>query len=646
MEGYIRALSQGARSVELDCWDGPNGQPQITHGHTLTSKVPFKDVITAIARYAFVKCQYPLILSLEVHNDLPQQTTMAKLLREILGEALLCEKLHAPSRPGELPTPEELRGKILVKAKNIDLAPEEPAEEVLADSEAEVNSDLALIATSSYSSATETGSESDNGFLASAKGLVRSVRSRRRGDSGNSSSGSTSHSRSSSVSSRRDGNKSDKATVAPELAALLVYTIGVKHRGINKKERYAPEHMISLSEKTAFKYARDRVLRENLIKHNRNHLTRTYPSMGSLARLHASANYFPHHLWAVGCQLVSLNWQTLDMGYALNQAMFTRNAGCGYVLKPPGLRTKEMLKNTDAKVRCVLNVTVISAQQLPRLRDVVGDQENVANDETDGESEAIDPFVVLSLLAPDNWGKQPQDLLPLASEVKPGNGNPTLGSVARSPLPGDQSTTDTRSEPDTLLPAASLSLKSEASRQSTVTHSSSPEKQTPSRPPLRPSASSNMGPRSATFATHIIRGNGFNPIWRCPLQIGIDVPAGEAAVEALSKGAVPPEQLETLTRGLLDLAFLRFEVCEDINRSQATQSPMGTSPPQLVPPVLSSSAVLASYTASIGGLEMGYRHVPLYDAQLQRYPFSTLFIKSKLRVIGLVDSSGQLISRT
>ncbi|PWN20751.1 PLC-like phosphodiesterase [Microstroma glucosiphilum] len=602
VEGYIRALSNGARSVELDCWDGPNGQPQITHGHTLTSKVPFKDVIAAIARYAFIKSQYPLILSLEVHNDLPQQTTMAKLLRELLGEALLCEKLPKASRANELPTPEELRGKILVKAKNIDLAPEEPTEEISADSDSEAASDLALITSSSYSSATETGSESDNGFFASARGLVRSVRNRRRGDSGN-----------------------NKTTVAPELAALLVYTVGVKHRGINKKEVYAPEHMISLSEKTAFKYARDRVLRENLIKHNRTHLTRTYPSMGSIARLHASANYFPHHLWAIGCQLVALNWQTLDIGYTLNQAMFTRNAGCGYVLKPSGLRTKDLLKNTDAKVRCVLDVTVISAQQLPRLRDVI---------------EAVDPFVVLSLLAPESWGKQPQDLLSSASDVKSSVHNPTSRPAQRTSSPEQRGAKAAGSEVEASPPPAYLSLQSEA-RRSVPPPSSSPEKQAPSRPPLRPSASSNMGPRSATFATHIVKGNGFNPIWNCPLQIAIDVPAGEAAVEALSKGVVPPDQVDTLTRGLLDLAFLRFEVCEDVNRSQAS---LGSSPPQLTPPVLSSGAVLASYTASIGGLERGYRHVPLYDAQLQRYPFSTLFIKSKLRVAGLTDASGKLLS--
>jgi phosphatidylinositol phospholipase C, delta len=98
-----------------------------------------------------------------------------------------------------------------------------------------------------------------------------------------------------------------KTKMSAAVVALLVYTVGVKCRGINKKEVYAPEHVFSLSEKTMNKILKEGMM--DLIKHSRTHLVRTYP-MG--LRL-SSTNYEPHRYWSAGAQLVAINWQTCGM---------------------------------------------------------------------------------------------------------------------------------------------------------------------------------------------------------------------------------------------------------------------------------------------------------------------------------------------
>jgi glycerophosphoryl diester phosphodiesterase len=38
VEMYIQVLLSGCRCVEIDCWDGDDGEPIVTHGHTLCTK--------------------------------------------------------------------------------------------------------------------------------------------------------------------------------------------------------------------------------------------------------------------------------------------------------------------------------------------------------------------------------------------------------------------------------------------------------------------------------------------------------------------------------------------------------------------------------------------------------------------------------
>ncbi len=103
-----------------------------------------------------------------------------------------------------------------------------------------------------------------------------------------------------------------------KLVSLLVYTVGVKCRGLSATETYAPEHIFSLSESRA-----NRTDPRALVRHTQGHMVRIYPK-GTRVN---STNYEPVKYWAVGAQLVAINWQTfgrLTIFHSVNEVILIR----------------------------------------------------------------------------------------------------------------------------------------------------------------------------------------------------------------------------------------------------------------------------------------------------------------------------------
>ena len=115
VEGYIAALLRGCRCVEVDCWDGSDGLPVVKHGYALTTQISFKEVMNTINKYAFEESVFPLWISLEVHCNPIQQEMMAVMIKDAFGSKLVAEPVDPASN--ELPSPCQLKGRILIKVK-------------------------------------------------------------------------------------------------------------------------------------------------------------------------------------------------------------------------------------------------------------------------------------------------------------------------------------------------------------------------------------------------------------------------------------------------------------------------------------------------------------------------------------------------
>jgi phosphatidylinositol phospholipase C, delta len=394
-EAYISALRRGCRCIEIDCWNGSEGKPIVTHGHTGTTHVLFADCVSVISRYAFDVSPYPLILSLEVHCDADQQGKMVQIMKEGFGEKLLLEPIHESSR--QLPTPEELKYRILVKVKTavpaVDSAPAPDKADTGRQRSTSspysipipLNDSPSILSLPTLSAAPSTSPPSNySGPIWSPSQISTTATSA-------SSAGEDSDNvpgRSARGSTRK--SKKPTSKIIKSLADLGVYLQGYKYRSLSSPECAEYNHIFSLDETKAGRLCRDALSKAQFEDHNMRHMFRVYPK----GTRWDSSNFDPNTFWRRGVQLVALNWQTYDPCLQMNQAMFAAgNDQYGYVLKPEYLRlplshgstASELLNRHKLPKHLVkFSVEMISAQQLPRLRAMASEN-------------SINPFVEIQM---------------------------------------------------------------------------------------------------------------------------------------------------------------------------------------------------------------------------------------------------------
>ncbi|XP_015727712.1 1-phosphatidylinositol 4,5-bisphosphate phosphodiesterase eta-1 isoform X2 [Coturnix japonica] len=440
VEMYARVLQDGCRCIEVDCWDGPDGEPVVHHGYTLTSKILFRDVAETINKYAFIKNEFPVILSIENHCSIQQQKKIAQYLKEILGDKLdLSSVVTGDSR--QLPSPQNLKGKILVKGKKLpyslgadaeegEVSDEDSADEIEDDcklkscysngaTEHQVESFIRTKLESLLKESQIRDKEDPDSFTVRAllrathEGLSVNLKQNLDMKEG----GKKSHSRSlmgnfgkhkktgkaTSKCSTSDDDENQQNSSGKEagqlhrltrrrktvklcraLSDLVVYTNSVAAQDI--VDDGSTGNVLSFSETRAHQAVQQKA--EQFMLYNQKQLTRVYPSAYRID----SSNFNPLPYWNVGCQLVALNYQSEGRMMQLNEAKFRVNGNCGYVLKP-----QQMCKGSfnpyssdplPASPKKQLILKIISGQQLPKPPDsMLGDR-----------GEIIDPFVEVEII--------------------------------------------------------------------------------------------------------------------------------------------------------------------------------------------------------------------------------------------------------
>ncbi|POR33288.1 Phosphoinositide phospholipase C [Tolypocladium paradoxum] len=319
----VARSTAGARARQLM----PPGEPIVTHGWTLTVPCGFREVCEAIKESAFVDNDLPIIVSLEVHADLEQQEVMVKIMKEVWQDLLISEPYEGCDPRFRVPTLDALRNKILVKVKR---------------------ATAKMIATQNTTELPIHGAADDDASLTDdERPPAPPCRSPRLDKASPAPTGAQ--------------EKSAKVRICQSLAELAVYTRSERFESLETPQAKKPTHIFSISENRILELYQKQ--HREVFMHNKNYFMRAFPNVRRID----SSNPDPSLFWRKGVQMVAMNWQNLDEGMMLNEAMFADEKG--WVLKPPGYQSSDKTRDTQdlAAPGCTmdLGITVFAGHNLP-----------------------------------------------------------------------------------------------------------------------------------------------------------------------------------------------------------------------------------------------------------------------------------------
>ncbi|CAJ2644059.1 unnamed protein product [Trifolium pratense] len=283
-EPIIEALKQGVRVIELDLWASTkHGGIKVVHGRTLTTPVPLTKCLESIKEHAFVKSDFPVILTLEDHLTPKLQAKFAEVAVQIFGEMLYCPQTDFLT---EFPSPASLKKMIVISTKP-------PKEYPQPDG---------------VSNQVPNGSESSEDETWELQDSIVKL-------------------------DKEDINTSDYKSnqQSPREYRQLITIHGGKSEGTMKDRLKVDDgkvRRLSLSEKKLKTASESHGA--DLIRFTQKNILRIFPK-GERVK---SSNFRPHLGWMYGAQMVAFNMQGYGKSLRLMQGMFKANGGCGYVKKP------------------------------------------------------------------------------------------------------------------------------------------------------------------------------------------------------------------------------------------------------------------------------------------------------------------------